>query len=323
MPQIRIKSGQIAEGAVTDSHLAGSIQTSKLADGDRLAFRDTDNAWSAPQTFRGSVTVIGDLTVIGDTNQAAVTEVNIGDTIMRVAAAATDSSRAAEAGIEVYRGGKVPNAQLLYSEAEGCWKAGVAGAMENLVRSSDLAAATTGPASGAHAAAVIDEVRQAASGYTSLSERLAAIQAAAASELSSHSGTSTNPHGTTLTQNTIKTSTITERISGQGVVVQGVSFTSGGITLGAGQSISGDPVHRHYRYLVKITTPSTRASLPDGVPDFVVGDGSLEVYVNGILQNAYTEVEKTAGSGLGRQVDFAPDVLEVGDEVTFRYYRYV
>lgn len=74
----------------------------------------------------------------------------------------------------------------------------------------------------------------------------------------------------------------------------------------------------HYKVVVTVTEATSVASLPADKPAFVPGNNSLDVYLNGVLQEAgvnYAELPD------GRGVDFAPEVLQPGDKVIFRYYR--
>jgi len=76
--------------------------------------------------------------------------------------------------------------------------------------------------------------------------------------------------------------------------------------------------HVHYKYVTTVSAPTSVVNLPEGAPVFVPGNNSLDVYVDGILQEAgvnYAELSNGTG------VDFAPEELAAGVKVIFRYYK--
>lgn len=75
--------------------------------------------------------------------------------------------------------------------------------------------------------------------------------------------------------------------------------------------------HTHYKVTVTLSAPASVVDLPTGKPSFTVGDDSLDVYVNGVLQEVGVHYAEEAD---GRGVDFGATVLEAGTKVTFRYF---
>lgn len=76
--------------------------------------------------------------------------------------------------------------------------------------------------------------------------------------------------------------------------------------------------HIHYKYIVTVNTPVSVVNMPQGAPAFTPSNGSLDVYVDGILQEAGVNyAELSDGSG----VDFAPEQLAAGTKVIFKYYK--
>jgi len=72
-----------------------------------------------------------------------------------------------------------------------------------------------------------------------------------------------------------------------------------------------------YKFTVPIDAESSVVNIPAEKPAFTPGNGSLCVFLNGVLQEEgvnYAELPD------GRGVDFTPEVLQPGDKVTFWYY---
>jgi hypothetical protein len=99
---------------------------------------------AARTTFSANVVVNGDLTVKGVVNKTD--ELVIKDNVIRVNAydlpAATPLN--INGGLEVYRGGTAPNAQIIWEEATDRWKLGVAGTLNNLLYGPNMIADGSG-----------------------------------------------------------------------------------------------------------------------------------------------------------------------------------
>ncbi|MNV17260.1 hypothetical protein D3C71_1080440 [compost metagenome] len=77
-------------------------------------------------------------------------------------------------------------------------------------------------------------------------------------------------------------------------------------------------IHVHKKYITTISANTTVIEMPEGEV-YVVGDGSLNVYVNGILQANNINFDEVAG---GASIDFGTDELLGGDVVVIEYVVY-
>lgn len=77
-------------------------------------------------------------------------------------------------------------------------------------------------------------------------------------------------------------------------------------------------IHQHKKYIEQIASNASIINMPEGQV-YVVGDGSLSVYVNGILQANGINFTEVAG---GASIDFGSDQLLAGDVVVIEYVVY-
>lgn len=94
--------------------------------------------------FTGSVNVVQNLTVQGDLNVHGVVnkvdELTIKDSIIRVNQYEPPAAVpvVVNGGLEVYRGGTEPNAQIIWDETVDLWRVGLATSLDSIARTSDL-----------------------------------------------------------------------------------------------------------------------------------------------------------------------------------------
>ncbi len=123
---------------------------------------------------KGSVTIEGDLTVLGASttvNQKTLEVEN--STIIANKYSVNSSPVEIEGGLEVYRGGNVQNAKLLWNEKEGKWKIGTGDSMNDIIYGHNWdALVQSHSADGLHTHAIISD-----------SEGNAAIDANSADEI--------------------------------------------------------------------------------------------------------------------------------------------
>jgi hypothetical protein len=102
------------------------------------------NVDAAVTDFSGSVTVHRNVTVAGDlTVQGVVNKTNdleVKDNIIRVNKYEPPTATPApvDGGLEVYRGGTAPNAQIIWDETADRWKVGVVGTLDLVARIPDV-----------------------------------------------------------------------------------------------------------------------------------------------------------------------------------------
>jgi len=83
----------------------------------------------------------------------------------------------------------------------------------------------------------------------------------------------------------------------------------------------GTKIHVHKKYVFTATGGETTVDLPNGEL-FQLGDDTLDVYVNGVLQAEgihYAEVSTTNSLTHGNRVDFDPETLAAGDVIIIKW----
>lgn len=81
---------------------------------------------------------------------------------------------------------------------------------------------------------------------------------------------------------------------------------------------ANNKTHQHKKHIEQIISNTSIINMPDG-EKYVVGDGSLNIYVNGILQANGINFIEVAG---GTSIDFGSDQLLAGDVIIIEYIVY-
>lgn len=84
----------------------------------------------------------------------------------------------------------------------------------------------------------------------------------------------------------------------------------------------GNQIHTHKKVVMNITNETNTINMPPG--EYFKTDGTLDVYVNGILQaNGVNFIENTDSNGNGIGITFTDgDTLLIGDVVVLKYVSY-
>lgn len=133
---------------LTSSTYDGSAAVSFIADSSQVVMMTGAQTIGGAKTFSNDVRVVGNLTVDGVTTVVNSEIVTIADNIVVLNSNVTGAQSPTEdGGIAISRGNQT-NAQIIWNEANGYWKAGISGSESPIITEKRIYSINTGVTSG-------------------------------------------------------------------------------------------------------------------------------------------------------------------------------